>query len=66
MLGSGFVEIFEPLSYIGLTTGIVVGLICDLDEFYAKVIKFTYYGVIGTISVGLGILVGWSIMYFMA
>ncbi|MCB0169415.1 MAG: hypothetical protein KDJ97_02590 [Anaerolineae bacterium] len=65
-LGSDFIEIFEPLTYIGLTTGFVIGIICDLDEFYKDVIKFTYYGIIGIISVGLGVLLGWSVMYFFA
>lgn len=64
-LGSDFIEIFEPLTYIGLTTGFVIGIICDLDEFYKDVIKFTYYGIIGIISVGLGVLLGWSVMYFL-
>lgn len=66
ILGDGFAEIFEPLAYIGLTTGFVIGLIYDLDEFYTQVFKITYYVTIGAINVGLGILLGWAIMYFLA
>ena len=66
LLGDGFAEIFEPLEYIGLTTGFVIGLICNLDDFYTQVFKISYYVTIGAINLGLGILLGWAIMYFLA
>lgn len=66
ILGEGFAEIFEPLEYIGLTTGFVIGLIYDLDIFYTQVFKITYYITIGAINIGIGILLGWAVMYFLA
>lgn len=61
-LGDGFREIFEPLMFIGLMTGIVVGLEINLNEFYKNAIRVLYHTAVVMVTISLGIVLGWTIM----
>lgn len=60
-LGSGFSDIFEPLEFVGLTVGVVIGIGSNVDNLLSTAGTVFYYSTLSLLTCGIGILLGWAI-----
>lgn len=57
-------ETFPLIELFGIATGVVIGSTSDIENYFATIFEITYYTVIGVVTCGIGVALGWILMYF--